>query len=154
MRVFVDARIPKGTAQMKGERVVIPKGRGKKPFIQHYDTQTIQDARNAYRRMFAPHKPAEPYSGAIQVKMYFLYPFNKTELKRVIKSGWKRKTTRSDVDNLFKLPADVLTELGFWTDDAIISEAIIRKAFARRSGIYLEINELDEEMPPDLHGIV
>ena len=154
MRLFVDCKIPKGTAQMKGERVVIPKGRGRKPFVQHYETQKIQDARNAYRRMFARHKPSEPYSGAIQVKMYFLYPFNATELKRVIKSGWKWKATRPDADNIFKLPCDVLTDLGFWTDDAIICEPVIRKAFARRSGIYLEINQLDEDIPADLQSIV
>jgi len=153
-RLFIDGKIPKGTHQMKGERVVVPKGRGRKPYVHHYDTQTIKDARNAFRAMFSRHAPSEPYSGAIQVKMYFLYPFNKTELKSVVKSGWKWKTTRPDTDNIFKLPCDVLTDLGYWTDDAVVSEPILRKAFAKRSGIYLEIKELSDEIPDDMKDVL
>ena len=148
MRVFVDCKIPKGTHQMKGERVVVQ--RGKKPYVHHYDTQKIQDARNAFRAMFRKHAPSEPFSGPLQVRMTFLYPFNKTEKRSVIESGWKWKTTRPDADNIFKLPCDVLTDLGFWTDDAIICEPIIRKAFADRKGVYLEITQLDDAIPDDL----
>lgn len=153
LKVFIECEPPKTTAQQKGVRVITSKKTGK-PFAMHYRKKKVQVARDTFKELFAPYAPSKPLSGALSVKVYFLFPFRKSESKKIIRSGWLWKTTKPDLVNLEKEPVDVLTELGFFTDDAIICEEIIRKAWAKRTGIYLEINELGAGCPDDLIDIV
>jgi Holliday junction resolvase RusA-like endonuclease len=41
-----------------------------------------------------------------------------------------------------KLPFDIMTDLGFWKDDAIVASEIIEKFWAQVPGIYIRIEEL------------
>jgi Holliday junction resolvase RusA-like endonuclease len=53
------------------------------------------------------------------------------------------KITKPDTDNLDKMLKDVMTEVGFWKDDAQVASEIIEKFWADVPGIYVEIYELE-----------
>ena len=53
------------------------------------------------------------------------------------------KGTSPDTDNLQKMLKDVMTDLGYWTDDALVASEIIEKFWASRPGIYIAIEELE-----------
>lgn len=52
------------------------------------------------------------------------------------------RITKPDTDNLQKLLKDVMTDLGYWTDDALVASEIIEKFWAEVPGIYIKIEEL------------
>ena len=52
------------------------------------------------------------------------------------------KGTSPDTDNLQKLLKDVMTDLGYWTDDALVASEIIEKFYSKIPGIYIAIEEL------------
>ena len=56
------------------------------------------------------------------------------------------KITKPDTDNLNKMLKDVLTELGYWDDDAQVASEIIEKFWADIPGIYIDIYELEEQI--------
>jgi Holliday junction resolvase RusA-like endonuclease len=53
------------------------------------------------------------------------------------------KTTRPDTDNLQKMLKDVMTHLGYWTDDALVASEIIEKFYSDIPGIYIAIENLE-----------
>jgi len=53
------------------------------------------------------------------------------------------KTTRPDTGNLQKLLLDVMTDLKYWTDDALIASEITEKFYSDVPGIYIVIESLD-----------
>ncbi len=53
------------------------------------------------------------------------------------------KTSRPDTDNLQKLLKDVMTDLGYWKDDAQVASEITEKFWAKIPGIYIAIEELE-----------
>ena len=62
--------------------------------------------------------------------------------------GRKRwKITRPDTDNLNKLLKDVMTDMGFWEDDALISMEYIWKVLSDEPGIWICVEELDPDIP-------
>lgn len=106
-----------------------------KPMI--YEPHNVRDAREkltAHLARFAPEKPLE---GALRLTVKWLFPKSKTH-----KDG-EYKTTRPDVDNLVKMLADCMTDLGFWRDDAQIASEIIEKFYADRTGIYIKIEVIE-----------
>jgi Holliday junction resolvase RusA-like endonuclease len=52
------------------------------------------------------------------------------------------KTTKPDTDNLQKLLKDCMTDLGYWTDDALVASEITEKFWAEMPGIYIAIESL------------
>jgi Holliday junction resolvase RusA-like endonuclease len=52
------------------------------------------------------------------------------------------KDTKPDTDNLQKLLKDIMTGLGFWTDDALVASEITEKFWAETPGIYIRIEEV------------
>lgn len=53
------------------------------------------------------------------------------------------KSTKPDTDNLQKMLKDVMTELNFWKDDALVASEVIEKFWAEVPGIYIRIEELE-----------
>lgn len=131
------AKIPGGTAQQKGERVV--NGR-----IHHYTKKKISDLADILSRMlkkemadkypdFVPFQEGE----AVAMKIVFHYP---TKTKKL----WgKPKVTRPDYDNLVKLPNDLITRLGWWKDDSQVSCGFIKKRWTEpnKGGIEIVLKE-------------
>ena len=81
------------------------------------------------------HVPKKKYTGAVRLITKWCFPRGKH------KDG-TYKTTSPDTDNMVKLLKDCMTDLGFWTDDAIVASEIIEKFWATIPGIYIKIEEL------------
>ena len=52
------------------------------------------------------------------------------------------RTTKPDTDNLQKLLKDVMTDLGFWKDDALVASEIVEKFWAETPGIFIYVETL------------
>lgn len=121
----------KGTAQQKGVYA-----RGSK--VIFYEKPEIVELRNKLYYYCKPHRPPQPFGGAVRLKVIFYY---KASRKKDI---GQFKTTRPDLDNLNKLLWDVLTETGFFKDDSQIVIFEARKGYGTEAKIKIEISEITE----------
>ena len=121
----------KGTAQQKGVSI-----RYGKPYF--YEKPEVRALRNKLYYYCKPHRPPEPFGGAVRLKVILYY---KASRKKDI---GQFKTTRPDLDNLNKLLWDVLTETGFFLDDSQIAIFEARKGWGTEDKIKIEIEEITE----------
>ena len=124
------ANIPTVTHQEK--KVTVVKG---KPVF--YEPPELLDARQKFAAHLARHKPDKPFLGAIQLLTKWCYPITNGHANR------QYKTTKPDTDNMIKLLKDVMTELCFWKDDALVASEITEKFWADVPGIYIRIESLE-----------
>jgi Holliday junction resolvase RusA-like endonuclease len=80
--------------------------------------------------------PEVKYTGPVRLITKWLFPLTGKH------QNGQYKTTRPDTGNLQKMLCDVMTDLGYWTDDALIVSEITEKFWAERPGIYICIEEL------------
>lgn len=130
---FMAMKPPTATHQEKKVTVV----NGKPKF---YEPEELKAARAKLTAYLGKHVPKQKYTGALRVIVKWLFPITSEEH---FDGEWK--TTAPDTHNLDKLLFDVMTDLGFWTDDAIVSSEIIEKFWAERPGIYIKIECLHQE---------
>ena len=123
---------PTATAQQKGERVV-------GGYIHHYKKKNVAAAEAILRDALLPYVPEKPIEDmAIMFGVTWLFPYPKSAKKH--KPGYTRwKITRPDTDNLNKLLKDVMTDMGFWKDDALICLEDIRKRYSDEPGIVIVV---------------
>lgn len=123
---------PTATAQQKGERVV-------GGYIHHYKKKNVAAAEAILRDALLPYVPAEPIADQpIWLTVRWMFPYPKSARKH--QPGWSRwKITRPDTDNLNKLLKDVMTDMGFWKDDALICQEIICKMYDDEPGIWISV---------------
>ena len=135
---------PTATAQQKGERVV-------GGYIHHYKKKNVAAAEAILRDALLPYVPETPIEGKpVQLWAIWEFPYPKSAKKH--NPGWGRwKITRPDTDNLNKLLKDVMTDMGFWKDDALICSEIVEKLYADEPGIMICIRIMDPDLlaPPD-----
>ena len=126
---------PTATAQQKGERVV-------NGYIHHYKKKNVAAAEAILRDALLPYVPEAPIAGRpVGLCVTWLFPYPKSAKKH--QPGFERwKITRPDTDNLNKMLKDVMTDMGFWKDDALISIEIIAKVYSDEPGI--EITVIDD----------
>ena len=131
---------PTATAQQKGERVV-------GGYIHHYKKKNVAQAEAILRDALLPYVPKEPITDKpIALKVLWEFPYPKSAKKH--KKGYCRhKITRPDTDNLNKMLKDVMTDMGFWKDDALISMEWIWKVLSDEPGIWISIEEMNIEIP-------
>ena len=132
---------PTATAQQKGERVV-------NGYIRHYKKKNVAAAEAILRDALLPYVPYEPIDGkAVSLSVLWVFPYPKSARKH--RPGWIRyKITRPDADNLNKMLKDVMTDMGFWRDDALISVECVSKVYGDEPGIEVLIGyseDLDRE---------
>jgi Holliday junction resolvase RusA-like endonuclease len=123
------ARVPTVTHQ---EKEVSCKN-GKPVF---YEPAELKAARAKLQAHLAKHVPEKKYATAIRVVVKWLFPITGKH-----KDG-EYKTTKPDCSNSIKLLEDVMTDLGYWTDDAIVASLVAEKFYADKPGIYVCIEEL------------
>lgn len=133
---------PTATAQQKGERVI-------GGYIHHYKKKNVRDAEALLRDALLPHIPDAPIEGQpIRLDVRWLFPYPKSAKKH--KPGAMRwKITRPDTDNLNKLLKDVMTDMGFWKDDALICAETIWKCYADEPGIIICITTMEGDFEDD-----
>lgn len=57
-------------------------------------------------------------------------------------SNGEYKISKPDTDNLQKMLKDIMTELKFWKDDALVASEIVEKFYADIPGLFIVIQEL------------
>jgi len=122
---------PTATAQQKGERVI-------GGYIHHYKKKNVEAAERILRDALLPYVPAEPITDQpIALNVIWMFPYPKSAKKH--KQGMsRRKITRPDTDNLNKMLKDVMTDMGFWKDDALICTECILKLYSDEPGILID----------------
>lgn len=130
---------PTATAQQKGERVV-------NGYVHHYKKKNVAQAEAILRDALLKWVPEAPIEGKpIRLIVDWIFPFPKSAKKH--QPGWGRwKITRPDTDNLNKLLKDVMTDMGFWKDDALICSEFIEKMYGDEPGIVILIEELQTDL--------
>ena len=127
---FLDIQPPTVTHQEKKIGV-----RNGKPYT--YEPEELKDARQKLTAHLAGRVPKEPYTRGVRLVVKWCFP------KGEHRNG-EYRTTKPDTDNLQKLLKDVMTGVGFWTDDALVASEICEKFWANRPGIYIRVDPLSE----------
>ncbi len=120
---------PTKTHQQKKVRVV----KGKPVF---YEPAELVAVRAKLQGFLASHVPEQKYTGAVRLITKWCFPITGKH------QDGEYKSTKPDTDNLQKLLKDVMTDLGYWTDDALVASEIIEKFWAKVPGIYIAIEEV------------
>ncbi len=126
---FLPMKPPTVTHQEKQVHVV----NGKPQF---YEPAELKAARSKLVAHLAGHIPEKKFNGPVRLVTKWCFPRGKHR-------DGEYKATRPDTDNLQKLLKDVMTDLKFWTDDALVASEIIEKFWAEIPGIYISISELE-----------
>ena len=128
IQFFIPMKLPNVTHQEHKIGV-----RNNKPYT--YEPPELKAARALFRDSFAPFAPKEPLSGAVFLEVHFTYQEDAEH------PAGSLKTTKPDTDNLIKLPKDVMTELGFWKDDAQVCCETIMKYYDAVPGIFVSVKD-------------
>lgn len=123
-------KVPTTTHQQK--QVTVVKG---KPVF--YEPADLKAARAKLQGHLSKHIPDEKYTGAVRLTTKWLYPITGK------RHNGQYKTTKPDTDNMIKLLKDVMTKLGYWTDDSLVASEITEKFWADQPGIYVKIEEVE-----------
>lgn len=120
---------PTKTHQEKQVRVV----NGKPVFYEPADLQAVRSKLTAHLGKYVPDKK---YTGPVRLTTWWCFP-----IKGKHEDG-EYKTSKPDTDNLVKMLKDVMTESGFWKDDAQVASEVIEKYWAEKPGIYVKVESL------------
>lgn len=126
---FVTMIPPTKTYQQK--KITVRNG---KPIV--YEPRELKEVRVSLMEHLAPFKPEEMYTKSVRLVVKWLFPITANH-----KDG-EYKYTKPDTDNLQKLLKDVMTDLRFWKDDALVCSEIVEKFWSNITGIYIYIEEL------------
>lgn len=124
---------PTKTHQEKQVKIIFVDG---EPKPQFYEPPELKAARAKLQAHLGRHVPAKKYSTAVQLVVKWCFP-----IKGKHKNG-EYKATKPDTDNLQKLLKDVMTDLGFWVDDALVASEVVEKFWADVPGIYIAIRDI------------
>lgn len=127
---FVPMKPPTITAQQRAVKVV----NGKPIF---YEPAELAAARAKLRDHIGPWAPAKPFTKAVRLLVKWCFPTN----GRYPSGTFKH--TSPDTDNLQKMLKDVMEELGFFKNDALVASEIVEKFWADPPGIYIYVEELE-----------
>lgn len=108
-----------------------------KPFT--YKQQELLEASSMLTAHLAKHVPGCPYSGAVRLMVKWCFPITGKH------HNGEYKTSKPDTDNLQKTLKDCMTRLAYWKDDAQVASEIIEKFWAEVPGIYILVEELEEQ---------
>lgn len=126
---------PTVTHQEKKARVIYKDG---KPVPSFYEPAELQTARAKLEAHLAKHVPDKPYTEAVRCVVKWLFPITN---EKHCDGDWKK--TKPDTHNMNKLLFDVMEDLGYWKNDALVASEIIEKFWAVTPGIYIKIEELE-----------
>ena len=111
LRFFLPMIPPTVTHQQKRTTV-----RNGKP--RYYEDSRLRDARAKFRAYLSKYVPPEPFTGGVMLLTRWCYPLCSDH-----RDG-DYKLSKPDTDNSVKLLKDVMTDLCFWKDDALVAAEI------------------------------
>jgi len=130
-------------------RAFIPRGQTK-PRSMMYDPHTADGWKALIKLAAKPHTPAQPFTGAVSVKLMFSFARPKSHFRTGKFAGELKLgapyfvTSKPDNDNLEKATWDAITDLtGFWRDDCQIAHNETLKIYGAAGGLVVEINPLE-----------
>jgi Holliday junction resolvase RusA-like endonuclease len=129
--------IPPTTTFQQKEVTVTWNKKKKKHIPRFYESAELKAARAKLTAHLAKHVPKQKYTSGIRLITKWLFPITGKH------QDGEYKTTKPDTDNLQKLLKDVMTDLGYWTDDALVASEITEKFWAELPGIYIKIEEIE-----------
>lgn len=101
-----------------------------------WEDDNLKDARAKLMAHLGKHIPKGKYTTGVRLITKWCFP-------RLGKhQNGEYRTTKPDTDNLQKLLKDVMTDVGYWTDDALVASEVCEKFWADIPGIYIKIEEL------------
>ena len=98
-----------------------------------YEPPELKDARAKLMAYIGKHKPEKPLDGPVLLDVLWLFPITGNH------QDGEAKITKPDTDNLQKLLKDVMTDLGFWKDDAQVYDERVIKRYADLPGIAIYV---------------
>lgn len=101
-----------------------------------YEPADLKAARSKLMAHLGKHMPSGIFAGPVRLMTKWCFPVT----GRHVDGEWK--TTKPDTDNLQKLLKDCMTDLAFWTDDALVVSEITEKFWSEVPGIYIRIEEV------------
>lgn len=102
-------------------------------------------------RALSGRQPREPYSKPVELYVTWLFPLTKKA-----KNG-QVKDTRPDLDNLQKTIQDIMTKLGYFKDDNLITDMHLKKRMHEHTGLIIQIKEvetIDNELNKEIEELV
>lgn len=143
-----DNGLPRTTAQEKGETIKYKRIRTQKgvklvPYIFHFRKPEVESMRTLFAYKLKPFRPKTPSILPIKIEFFIYF-----DVKESSKWG-KYKPTKPDNSNFIKEIEDVMTQLGFWKDDAQIVDLHVIKYFAEKGSMVIRW----EELPDGKQGI-
>lgn len=129
LQFFVPMVPPTVTHQEKQVTV-----QGGKP--RFYDPEELKAARMKLRDYLAKHRPDAPMDCGVRLIVKWCFP-------RGVHPDGSYRITKPDTDNLQKMLKDVMTDLGFWVDDARVASEIVEKFWTEIPGIFIRVEELE-----------
>lgn len=101
-----------------------------------YDPEELKAARMKLRDYLAKHRPDAPMDCGVRLIVKWCFP-------RGERPDGSYRITKPDTDNLQKMLKDVMTDLGFWVDDARVASEIVEKFWTEIPGIFIRVEELE-----------
>lgn len=101
-----------------------------------YDTPEMKSAKAKLRDSLAEHIPIKPINNGVRLMVKWLFPITGNHI------NGEYKLSKPDTDNLQKMLKDIMTDLKFWTDDALVASEITEKFYADTPGLFIVIQEL------------
>ena len=105
-----------------------------------YEPEELKNARAKFESLLARHVPPDKLKGPVRLTVKWCFPMIKG-----VRTG-QYKTTAPDTDNLQKLFKDCMSEVGFWKNDAQVASEIAEKFWSEVVGIYVRVEEWDDEL--------
>lgn len=130
IQFFIPMKPPTVTQQKKR----ISKSKSGK--LCFYDTPELKSARSKLTDSLAKFVPEHKFETPVRLCVKWCFP-----ITRGHRDG-EYKSSKPDTDNLQKMLKDIMTALGFWTDDALVCSEIIEKFYAKMPGLFVMIEEL------------
>lgn len=123
------AKIPTATDQEKGFNTKTK---------QIYLKPEAKEAREKLRAYLSQHKPAKPLVNVpIRIKVIWCFPVTGSH------QNGDPKITKPDTQNMNKALYDIMTELGFWDDDARICEESLYKIYSETPGLFIRYERIE-----------
>ena len=121
------------TCTHQEKKVSVVKG---KPVF--YEPPELVAARSSLMARIGKHKIQDKLIGPLKLSVSWRFYSEKHP-----EGKWR--STKPDTDNLQKLLKDVMTDLGFWKDDAQVCIEQVEKMWSQKyPGIVIEIEKLEE----------
>jgi len=100
-----------------------------------YESAELKAVRAKLEAHLSKHVPAKKHTGPVRLITKWCFPRGKHR-------DGEYKITKPDTDNMVKTLKDVMTVLGYWTDDVQVASEVIEKFWAEVPGIYVRIEKL------------